>query len=104
VCGVDVGLQERLADRRGDHRVLALLHVRQGVAHPVCAAALPRCAEHAGNRQAQPVRASEITGLTPCKRRDGDRVNAVLAAAGYNPLETLLHGRPLRKAQHVYQL
>ena len=32
---VGVGLQEGLADRRGDHGVLALLHMRQGVAHPM---------------------------------------------------------------------
>jgi hypothetical protein len=30
-----VGLQERLAQRRGDHRLLALAHVRQGAPHPV---------------------------------------------------------------------
>ena len=32
--GRGVGLQESLADRGGDHGVLALGHVRQGVAHP----------------------------------------------------------------------
>jgi hypothetical protein len=32
---LSVGLQEGLADRGGNHRVLALLHVRQGVAHPM---------------------------------------------------------------------
>jgi hypothetical protein len=30
-----IGLQEGLADRGGDHGVLAFLHVRQGIAHPV---------------------------------------------------------------------
>ena len=55
VRGVGVGLQESLADRGGDHGVLALLHVRQGVAHPMNPASLPGRAEHAGDRQAQPV-------------------------------------------------
>ena len=53
--GLGVGLQEGLADRGGDHGVLALGHVRQGVAHPMHAAALPSCAEHAGDGVAQAV-------------------------------------------------
>ena len=53
--GLAIGLQEGLADRSGDHRVLALRHVRQGVAHPMHAAPLPGRTEHAGDRMAQAV-------------------------------------------------
>ena len=35
VRGRGIGLQKGLADGGGDHGVLALGHVRQGVAHPV---------------------------------------------------------------------
>jgi hypothetical protein len=40
--GLGVGLQKGLADRRGNHRVLALRHVRQGVAHPMHAGAVEK--------------------------------------------------------------
>ena len=49
------GLQESLADRGGNHCVLALWHVGQGVAHPMHAAALPSRAEHPSDREAQTV-------------------------------------------------
>ena len=52
VRGLGVGLQESLADRGGDHGVLTLGHVRQGVAHPVHAAALPGRTQHPGDRGA----------------------------------------------------
>ena len=53
--GLGIGLQEGLADRGGDHGVLALGHVRQGVAHPMDRAALPGRAKHAGDRVARAV-------------------------------------------------
>ena len=52
---IGIGLQEGLADRGGDHGVLALGHVRQSITHPMHAAALPAGAEHAGDRVAQAV-------------------------------------------------
>ena len=48
--GVGVGLEEGLAQGGGDHGVLALRHVGQGVPHQVDAAALPGGAEDAGDR------------------------------------------------------
>ena len=45
-----IGLQEGLADCGGNHGVLALGHVRQGVAHPMNPASLPRGPKHAGDR------------------------------------------------------
>ena len=45
-----VGLQEGLAQGGGEHGVLALRHMGERVAHPVDVAALPRRAEHAGDR------------------------------------------------------
>ena len=42
-----VGLVEGLPDRGGNDGVLAARDMRQGVAHPVNAAALPGCFEHA---------------------------------------------------------
>ena len=53
--GRGVGLQESLADRGGDHGVLAPGHVGQGVAHPMHAAPLPGGTEHPGDRVAQAV-------------------------------------------------
>jgi len=46
VRSLAVGLQKGLADRGGNHGVLALGHVRQGVAHPMHPAALPAGAKH----------------------------------------------------------
>ena len=43
-----VGLIERLPDRGGDHGVLALRHMGEGVAHPVHTAALPGSVEDTG--------------------------------------------------------
>jgi hypothetical protein len=48
-----IGLQKGLPDRSGDHRVLALGHVRERIAHPMNSASLPARTEHAGDRQAQ---------------------------------------------------
>ncbi len=53
--GRGIGLQKGLTDRGGDHGVLALRHVRQGVAHPMNSAPLPCRTEHPGNRMAQAV-------------------------------------------------
>ena len=53
--GLGIGLQESLADRGGDHGVLAFRHMRQGVAHPMHAAPLPGRTEHPGDRVAQAV-------------------------------------------------
>ena len=50
---VSMGLQERLPDRSGDHRVLPFRHVRQGIAHPMYATSLPGGAEHPSDREAQ---------------------------------------------------
>ena len=44
-----VGLVEGLADRGRDDGVLAARDVGEGVPHPVNAAALPGCFEHAGD-------------------------------------------------------
>lgn len=41
VRGLGISLQKSLADCSGDHGVLALGHVRQGVTHPMHAAPLP---------------------------------------------------------------
>ena len=41
VCCLCVGLQKSLADRSGNHGVLAPGHVRQGVPHPMHPTALP---------------------------------------------------------------
>ncbi len=48
IGGLGIGLQECLADRGSDHRVLAFAHTRQGVSHPVHAAPLPGRAELLG--------------------------------------------------------
>ena len=48
-----IGLQKGLADRGGDHRVLSLGHVRQGVSHPMNPTPLPGGAKHAGDGEAQ---------------------------------------------------
>jgi hypothetical protein len=53
--GLGIGLQKGLADRGGDHGVLAFGHMGQGVAHPMNAAPLPGRTEHPGDRMAQPV-------------------------------------------------
>src|SRR6516164_2559761 len=53
-----VGLQEGLTDRGGNHGVLTFRHMRQGVAHPMHAAALPAGAEDAADRMAQTVMGS----------------------------------------------
>src|SRR3954447_24996203 len=50
-----IGLQKGLPDRSGDHRVLALGHMRERIAHPMNSASLPARAEHAGDRMAQAV-------------------------------------------------
>jgi hypothetical protein len=44
-----------LTDRGGDHGVLALGHVRQGVAHPMNSAPLPCRTEHPGDGVAQAI-------------------------------------------------
>jgi hypothetical protein len=49
-----IGLQERLAQCRGDPTLVALGQVREGGAHPVPAAALPAAAKHPGDRLLQP--------------------------------------------------
>jgi hypothetical protein len=48
-CCRVVRLLESLAQGGGDHGVLALGHVGQGIARPMHATALPGSAEHAGN-------------------------------------------------------
>src|SRR5215468_5966086 len=55
VRGISIGLQKSLADRSGDHGVLALWDMRQSVAHPMHPTALPAGAEHARDGVAQPV-------------------------------------------------
>jgi hypothetical protein len=40
--GLDIGLQEGLADGGGDHGVLALRDVRQSVAHPMNSASFAK--------------------------------------------------------------
>lgn len=52
-CRRMVRLLERLAQRRGEHGVLALRHVSERIAGPVHAAALPSGAEDAGNCRLQ---------------------------------------------------
>jgi hypothetical protein len=50
-----IGLQKGLA-QRGRHRaLLGLRHMRQGVAHPTHAAALPGGVEHPADRRFQPL-------------------------------------------------
>ncbi len=46
-----IRLDEGLPDRCGDHGMLALRNVRQGVAHEVHAAALPSSADDPGDRR-----------------------------------------------------
>src|SRR6516165_1815557 len=53
--GISIGLQESLADRSGDHGVLALRDMRQGVFDPMNPAPLPGGAEHPRDGVAQPV-------------------------------------------------
>src|SRR5205085_12703600 len=67
--GIGIGLQECLPDCGGDHRVLAFGHMRQGIPHPMNPAPLPGGAEHARDRVAQALCASEITSLTPPRPR-----------------------------------
>src|SRR6516165_3030325 len=55
VCSAGVGLQEGLTDCGGDHGVLALGYMRQSVAHPMHATALPASTEDAADRVAQAV-------------------------------------------------
>ena len=50
-----IRLEKGLTDRGGDHGVLALGHMRQGIAHPMDPAALPGGAEHAIGGMAQAV-------------------------------------------------
>ena len=53
--GLGIGLKKGLSDRGGDHGVLSLGHVRQGVTHPMNSAPLPGRTEHPGDRVAQAV-------------------------------------------------
>ena len=55
VRSVSVGLQKGLADRGGNHRVLALRDVCQGVSDPMHATTLPGSAEDSCDRVAQSV-------------------------------------------------
>jgi MFS family permease len=73
-----VGLVEGLPDRGGDDCVLTSRDMREGIAHPVNAAALPGGFKHAGNAALMPVWASLITSLTPPRpRARRDRRNSV---------------------------
>ena len=53
VRGIRVGSQESLADRRGDHGVLDLGDIRQGVSDPMNSTALPARTKHARNGMPQ---------------------------------------------------
>src|SRR4051812_32656248 len=83
-----VGLQERLAQRGGDHRLLALAHVRQGAPHPVDSAALPGGAQHAPDRALE-----ALVGV-----RD-DELHALEAAPDQAPQERGPEGLGLRGAE-----
>ncbi len=93
--GRGIGLQKGLTDRGGDHGVLALRHVRQGVAHPMNSAPLPCRTEHPGNRMAQAVvwgwngigqlgDATTIDRHTPVQVKNLSGVTAVDAGQGHN--------------------
>src|ERR1700720_915169 len=50
-----IGLQKRLAQRGGNHALLGLGDIGEGIAHPMHAAALPGAAEHPADRRFQPL-------------------------------------------------
>jgi hypothetical protein len=76
VRGGGLGLQEGLADCGGDHGMLALRHVRQGVPDPMNATALPCRAEHASDR-GEEARAR----LARPKNRGPDQCTSVIRSA-----------------------
>jgi hypothetical protein len=50
-----VRLQKGLAQRRGDHTLLGLGDIGEGIAHPMHAAALPAGAKHPADRRFEPL-------------------------------------------------
>src|SRR3954447_6072995 len=64
-----IGLQEGLSDRGGDHRVLALWHMRQGVPNPMNPALCQVAPSTRVIASRKPSWPSEITSFTPLSPR-----------------------------------
>jgi hypothetical protein len=62
-----IGVQKGLAQRRRHHALLGFRHMRQSVAHPMHAAALPRRAEHPADRRFQPLMSIRDHQLDPAQ-------------------------------------